>query len=397
MTDSKVLSLHQYSIKEGILVHSGPKPLTHRRLHAKTLFTEQAPKRPSVQPLGAKNQSPERPGTHERRLPPVSCFYPLWAKPPAEGEDRKTLFARRWEPELRDEVHRAHDIGLMPIPCGKCYGCRSDQRQAWTIRCSHEASLYDNNTFLTLTVDEDHLPWHGSLNQKLLSAFCKRLRHEALRIHNPRYKNSRPNTLTLGGTTLRYFACGEYGTTTKRAHYHALLFGLWPQDATVYGADTFTSETLSQLWQEGSHQFSRVNPDRIAYTCGYTVKKMGTLRDRTAYGVVDPETGEYVEREPEFAVMSRRPGIGHGWFEKYQSDLRRGFLNHERTEVAIPRFYERKYQETHPEEVEYRKQLRARLRNQRDPIEATKQRLRTKEAVARARDRHYTPERFNEL
>lgn len=327
----------------------------------------------------------------------MSCFYPLWGKPPAEGEERKTLFARRWEPNDRDDVTRGHQLGLMPIPCGRCYGCRSDQRQAWTIRCTHEASQHTDSTFLTLTIDEDHLPWHGSLNKQLLSAFCKRLRHEAQRIHNPRYKNSRQNILAPGGTQLRYFACGEYGTTTKRAHYHALLFGLWPQDAAVYGQDTYTSPTLSQLWKEGSHQFSRVNPDRIAYTCGYTVKKMGTLRDRSAYGVVDPETGEYIEREPEFAVMSRRPGIGDSWFQKYQRDLRRGFLHHEGSEVTIPRFYERKYQQAHPEEVEYRKRLRAHLRNQRDPIENTKQRLRVKEAVARSRDATYTPQRINEL
>lgn len=326
----------------------------------------------------------------------MSCYYPLWGKPP-EHEGGKTTFSAL-QPTSREGVGRFQDYGFMPIPCGECYGCRANHRLMWTVRCTHEATLHQDTTFLTLTISDENLPWHGSLDKLLLRGFFKRLRHECQRVHNPRYKNSRINTLTADTPTkIRFFSCGEYGTTTKRAHYHALLFGLWPRDAQVYGADTFTSPAMSELWQAGSHQFSKVNPDRIAYVCGYTVKKMGTLRDRTPYGVVDPTTGEYVERQPEFAVMSTKPGLGTGWFEKYSGDLRRGFLHHEGNQLPIPRFYERKYQETHPEEVDYRKTLRARLRNERDPIEATKQRLRVKEQVHRARDTTYTPRRFNEL
>lgn len=325
----------------------------------------------------------------------MSCFYPLWGKPPTT-EGGKTTFSAL-APTTATGVKANQNYGLMPIPCGHCYGCRSDQRLQWTIRNTHEASLHQDTTFLTLTIDDEHLPWHGSLDRALLQNFLKRLRHECNRVHNPTYRNSRPNTISNAETRIRFFACGEYGTTTKRAHYHALLYNMWPRDAQVYGADTYTSSTMSELWKEGSHQFSRVNPDRIAYVCGYTVKKMGTIRDRTAYGVVDPETGEYFERQPEFAVMSRRPGIGAGWFEKFNKDLRRGYLHHEGSKVTVPRFYERKYQETYPEEVEERKLLRAKLRDQHDPKEQTLRRLADKEAVKRSKDKTYAPTRYKEL
>jgi len=330
----------------------------------------------------------------------MPCFHPLWGKPPPEtGDDAgAAMILVHAPPTSVENVKWRQTNGFMPIPCGKCSGCRNDQRLQWTIRCTHEASQHDNTTFLTLTVDDDHMPWHGSLSKKLLAGFFKRLRHEATRIHNPRYSNSRSNALTNNQPTfIRFFGCGEYGTTTKRAHYHALLFGLWPQDARIYGADTFTSESLSLLWKEGTHQFSKANPDRIAYVCGYVNKKMGTMRDRSAYGVVDPDTGEYHERIPEFAVMSRRPGIGTQWFTKYETDLRRAQLHYDGRYVSIPRFYERKYQEQHPEEVEYRRDLRARLREQRNPVEHTKKRLREREAVAKGRDKAFQPQRIKEL
>lgn len=315
----------------------------------------------------------------------------MWAKPPAEGSDKPTIFARRYAPETGPEVERLQQLDLIPIPCGKCYGCRSDQRLMWTIRCTHEASQHEQKTFLTLTIDDDHMPWHGSLDKTQLSGFLKRLRHECTRVHNPKYRNSRPNELVKEQTKIRFFAAGEYGDTSTRAHYHALLFGLWPQDASKYGADTYTSSALSALWTYGSHQFSEVTPERIAYICGYVVKKMGSMRDNEPYGVVDPETGEYVERTPAFSIMSRRPGIGATWFTKYERDLKRGHLMHEGNKVTIPRFYERKYQDSHPEEIEKRKQLRAKLRDQRNPVESTLQRLRVKEAIARAKETTFKP------
>jgi len=329
----------------------------------------------------------------------VSCYYPLYGKGAGPGQPLKMMAALAPETAFQAEQNTKH--GIQIIPCGKCYGCQTDKRLMWTIRNTHEAKEHQNVTFLTLTYDDEHLPWHGSLSKTILQKFLKRLRHECERVHNPKYTNSRVNKLVADCKKIRFFAAGEYGTTSKRAHYHALLYGLWPQDAERYGSDSFTSESLSKLWTEGSHQFSRVNPDRIAYVCGYTIKKMGSIRDREPYTVegVDTETGEviYAQRQPEFAVMSRRPGIGSKWFEKYERDLRRGFLHHEGSKVTIPRFYERKYQERHPEEVEERRQLREQLRERKNPVEQTIKRLRVKERVKKGKDEAYKPQRYNPL
>ena len=67
--------------------------------------------------------------------------------------------------------------------------------------------LHHKAVFTTLTYSNEHLP--PTLDRKHLGGFVKRLRDRLAR--------SEP------GRTIRFFGCGEYGTRTKRPHYHALL------------------------------------------------------------------------------------------------------------------------------------------------------------------------------
>lgn len=53
------------------------------------------------------------------------------------------------------------------IPCGQCIGCRLEKSRQWAIRCVHEASLYENNCFITLTYSPENLPEDGSLKKKI--------------------------------------------------------------------------------------------------------------------------------------------------------------------------------------------------------------------------------------
>ena len=62
------------------------------------------------------------------------------------------------------------------VPCGQCIGCLLERSRQWAMRCSHEASLYDENCFITLTYDDEHLPPDGCLNKEHFQKFMKRLR-----------------------------------------------------------------------------------------------------------------------------------------------------------------------------------------------------------------------------
>ena len=127
------------------------------------------------------------------------------------------------------------------------------------------------------------------------------------------------------GVEARYFHCGEYGDQTGRPHYHACLFGHAFPDrekwAVRKGNPVWRSDELERLWPYGNSEIGSLTFESAAYVARYVTKKV-TGRDADShYERLDPSTGELVQIEPEFATMSRRPGIGSGWFEKFGTDV----------------------------------------------------------------------------
>lgn len=185
---------------------------------------------------------------------------------------------------------------LIELACGQCMGCRLERSRQWAIRMSHEAACYDRNCFITLTYRDECLPPHGSLDVKHFQDFMKRLRFRF-------------------GSGIRFFHCGEYGEKFARPHYHACLFNfdfpdkkLW---RTVRENRLFTSEALEQLWPFGFSTVGEVTFESAAYVARYVTKKVTGRLAEDHYGV----------RKPEYTTMSRRPGIGRPWFEKFRSDV----------------------------------------------------------------------------
>ena len=91
------------------------------------------------------------------------CYYPnIAVRVPGQTKlkilGRKTDNAQQWCSSRYDEE-------MITLPCGQCIGCRLEYSRQWAIRCMHEASMYDDNCFITLTYDNDHLPSDGSLHK----------------------------------------------------------------------------------------------------------------------------------------------------------------------------------------------------------------------------------------
>ena len=112
-------------------------------------------------------------------------------------------------------IHGAfHDLPVT-LPCGSCIGCRLECSRQWALRCVHEASLYEHNSFLTLTYSPDNLPSSGSLVKSHFQEFMKNLRH--LRFRKRRnYWTWDPVLVTDRKRNLRYFQAGEYGESLGR-------------------------------------------------------------------------------------------------------------------------------------------------------------------------------------
>ena len=119
------------------------------------------------------------------------------------------------------------------MPCGQCIGCRLERSRQWAIRCVHEASLWPDNCFVTLTFDDDNIISSGSLVKADFQKFMKRLRKRF-------------------GKGVRYFHCGEYGDLLGRPHHHACLFNFSFPDRYLWsssgGVNLYRSPTLEELW-----------------------------------------------------------------------------------------------------------------------------------------------------
>lgn len=223
-----------------------------------------------------------------------------------------------------------HTDRKVEVPCGQCIGCRLERSRRWAVRIMHEAQLHQDNTFITLTYNDEEL--NKNKNKTLIKKdhqnFIKKLRSD--------YRNKK----------IRYFHCGEYGDKHKRPHYHSIIFGLEFEDKklwkTVNGNKLYTSEKLEKLWGKGFTIIGAVTFESAAYVARYITKKVtGDLADEH-YGFVDKTTGEVVQlREPEYVTMSRRPGIGRDWYDKFKSDCYpKDFITIRGVKQSVPRYYD---------------------------------------------------------
>ena len=221
------------------------------------------------------------------------------------------------------------------VPCGQCIGCRLERARQWGLRCLHEAKCWPHNSFVTLTYSDEFLPEFGSLSLRDVQLFMKRLRK--------RKRASRSNPI-------RFFLGGEYGEHTLRPHYHAVLFNCAFADKRVLskkgdGECLYTSSELSDCWSIDGKEIGHCTVGDVTmrsaqYCAKYALKKVTGELAEDHYTVHDADGVCYVRR-PEFAVMSRRPGIGSDYFARFGNE----YIVHDNVvvegkEVRGTRFYD---------------------------------------------------------
>lgn len=134
-----------------------------------------------------------------------------------------------------------------------------------------ELHSHERAGFFTFTYEDQFLPPDGALRKKDFQDFMKRLRER------------------IEPVRIRFFAVGEYGDKTARPHYHAMLYGLGPEDF----------EVVQKCWPWGHIHVGEVTKESCQYVAGYVTKKMMNKDDPRLKG-----------RPPEFVLCSRRPGLG---------------------------------------------------------------------------------------
>lgn len=100
----------------------------------------------------------------------MPCYHPIQAYYGNVGLDGKR--------EIVFSSGQAQSCLDLKLPCNTCIGCRLERARQWAMRCVDEASLYEDNSFITLTFDDEHLPSNRSLDVSIFQRFMKRFRKE---------------------------------------------------------------------------------------------------------------------------------------------------------------------------------------------------------------------------
>lgn len=183
---------------------------------------------------------------------------------------------------LKPYVEGAEEYG-----CNRCLPCLSLRRRVWATRLMLESYQHEASCFITLTYSEDECPRNGCVSMQDAQLFVKRLR------------------VLLSPIRVRYFLVGEYGDVSLRPHYHVALFGFNPLDHQVM------SDCLCMVcksWSKGFVSIGTLTPASANYVVSYVVKDMS--RGAVITLPILGKPGCFATLLPEFAIMSRRPGIG---------------------------------------------------------------------------------------
>lgn len=270
---------------------------------------EPPPAQPEILPSQVENSRDQRPtlqrtGRHQTLMPcehPIQAFRPALGGPVCFGAPKNN--GRAYIP--------------IEIPCGYCILCREEQARQWAVRITHESSLHEENSFLTLTYSNRHLPTYSSLSTEQRydpkekqsddwqepkdrhhqSKFWKRLRHH------------------LGVRGLRYYSVGEYGDRSQRPHYHACVFGhAFTEGRIIVQTEPYllwTTPWLEKLWGLGNVRVGALNFQTARYTASYVVKK---LRSKQQYVRIDENSGELIPLVQPRSYMSKN--IAKDWWTK---------------------------------------------------------------------------------
>lgn len=207
------------------------------------------------------------------------CLFPVNAEPQEFGR-----------PKLDPE-------GTIKLPCGKCTECKAKRATDWSVRCKHELSCHDENTFITLTYSEDNLP-SKLIVKDLFQKFMKNLRKKLKR-------------------KVKYIVSHEYGGKTGRPHHHAIIFGWNPSQQDFLqmapsGEPLFTSPELHKLWTHGYHSIGTANEKTSYYIASYSLKS-------SSHTVVDSD-GEFRDLT-DTMDCSKRTAIGYEYLLNNVDDL----------------------------------------------------------------------------
>lgn len=227
---------------------------------------------------------------------------------------------------------KTNDQRQVAVPCGKCPACYARRISGWSFRLLQEDKVSSTSYFITLTYSDGNArrTKNGflTIDKTHVQKFFKRLRR-----NHP------------AGTSIRYYTCGEYGSTTYRPHYHAIIFNArlecliskkeaWAVKEGLLDLDGKT-QFQCPTWGHGHITIGKVQAASVGYCLKYMAKA----------GKIPQHKND--DRQREFSLMSK--GLGKSYLtpamEKWHHDdlLNRMYCNlQDGKKITMPRYYKQK-------------------------------------------------------
>lgn len=240
----------------------------------------------------------------------MQCLNPITMKNPAnsiktENEQGEKICTVKY-------IKPCETVKFVAVPCGKCNFCLKRNSDDWMQRLENEAKESDSAMFLGITYDEEHIhkvkgannTLQATLKKEDLQKYIKKLRW-----HNDKFAKERLGVSSIKEArrltkSIKYYAIGEYGSTTYRPHYHIIIFNL---------EDKFTqrktkNDLLDEIWEKGQIDKGHGNGigGGIAYCTRYLIKKE-TIKlgpnQAPQFAIISNEIGEkYVEKHKKWHI-----------------------------------------------------------------------------------------------
>lgn len=224
------------------------------------------------------------------------------------------------------------------VKCGRCVACKMHRSFEWSVRLEMESLYWSNCSFLTLTYDNENLPYNMVDNELInkgegysyfptlfprdLQLFLKRLRKNGLGEEHQfiKFDYNKKDFVKFVRKGFKYFAVGEYGTNgTKRSHYHLILFGI--------GNSVENNLFISKCWNKGFILLKSFFPETCRYVAGYVQKKL-----------YDDYLSSFV-RFPEFMRCSQSLGVNWLYNNLFSFSDDKPFISYKGFNVGLPKLF----------------------------------------------------------
>lgn len=324
----------------------------------------------------------------------MPCYHPLrrwwWGEVDQDGKQINAMVTS-WE---QDHLYERRigfakvqgdwtaDQWSEEIPCGKCIGCRLEYSRQWANRCVLESKEWDENWFITLTYNDENLPFKECINTEtgeLKGEFTPSLKPDDMTKFMKDLR--RYWEYHYGEKNIRFYLCGEYGNQTARPHYHIIAFNLHihdlqPQGQSKSGKMQWKSPEIEKIWGKGLTALGHVEYESCAYVARYMLKKQKGENAKEFYA----ENG----LEPEFTRSSRKPGIARAYFERNKDKIYKydEIVLPGNKVVRPPKYYDNLYDIEAPKEMEVIKTARKAAAKEAEKIELAKTTLNKGEILA---------------